>query len=115
MDILEATPKGTKTNDQQFFNDFKELLEKYNNLDRFGICLLHNHFPIQEDEILVEENFSNPRKLVLTVEKKISQEEKLAQGIIETSWGYSAKANDFVALTDCRAHDDDDDSKPGGN
>ncbi|OJJ19584.1 hypothetical protein BKI52_22515 [marine bacterium AO1-C] len=115
MDILEATPKGTKINDQQFFDDFKALLDKYNNVDRFGICLLHNHFPIQEDEILVEENFANPRKLVLTVEKKISQEEKLAQGIIETSWRYSAKDNDFVALTDCRAHDDDDDTKPGGN
>jgi len=34
--------------------EMKALLAKHNALERFGIILLHDHFPIAEDEEMVE-------------------------------------------------------------
>lgn len=35
-------------------NEIFEILKKYNCIDRFGVALLHKHFDLQEDEVLLE-------------------------------------------------------------
>lgn len=35
-------------------NEIFEILKKHNCIDRFGVVLLHKHFDLQEDEVLLE-------------------------------------------------------------
>ncbi|WP_307806356.1 hypothetical protein [Streptomyces sp. FH025] len=50
-------------------SDLVAVLERHGNLDRFGLCLLHDHFPVASDEILVETHDSDARTLHIQVEK----------------------------------------------
>jgi hypothetical protein len=42
----------------------RRLVEKHAN-ERFGVTLLHSHFPVRDDEILVEEVHSDPQLITL--------------------------------------------------
>lgn len=55
--------------DAEFVRDLVAVLAKYGNLGRFGLCLLHDHFPIAADEVLVETNDPRTRTLHARVEK----------------------------------------------
>ncbi|WP_181803476.1 hypothetical protein [Streptomyces shenzhenensis] len=55
--------------DTEFVRDLVEVLEKHGNLNRFGLCLLHDHFPVDADEVLVETNDPAARTLRVHVEK----------------------------------------------
>ncbi|ARF81595.1 hypothetical protein ACIG0C_24605 [Kitasatospora aureofaciens] len=61
--------KGLGPQDSQFVRDLVEVLEKHGNLDRFGLCLLHEHFPVAGDEVLVETHDLAARTLQIRVEK----------------------------------------------
>ncbi|MER6085285.1 hypothetical protein [Streptomyces sp. NPDC001833] len=63
----EAEPLGPE--DAEFVRDLAAVLAKHGNLNRFGLCLLHDHFPIAPDEVLVETNDSAARTLRAHVEK----------------------------------------------
>jgi hypothetical protein len=45
--------------------EIRDVLKKYGNLERFGIALLHSHFPLGDDEILLETTDAETRTLVL--------------------------------------------------
>ncbi|WP_217553830.1 hypothetical protein [Streptomyces sp. GbtcB6] len=55
--------------DAEFVRDLAAVLAKHGNLNRFGLCLLHDHFPIAADEVLVETNDPRTRTLHAHVEK----------------------------------------------
>ncbi|MFJ4522169.1 hypothetical protein ACIP4Y_14700 [Streptomyces sp. NPDC088810] len=55
--------------DAEFVRDLVGVLAKHGNLNRFGLCLLHDHFPLAADEVLVETNDSRARTLHVRVEK----------------------------------------------
>ncbi|MCG7204621.1 hypothetical protein [Streptomyces arenae] len=55
--------------DAEFVRDLVAVLAKHGNLNRFGLCLLHDHFPIAADEVLVETNDPQARTLHAGVEK----------------------------------------------
>lgn len=40
--------------DAECLTELRQVLIKFGSLDRFGICLLHTHFEIEDDEILLE-------------------------------------------------------------
>jgi hypothetical protein len=61
--------QGLGSDDREFVNDLVAVLEKHGNLDRFGLCLLHDHFSVAEDEVLVETNDPEARTLHVSVEK----------------------------------------------
>lgn len=63
----EAEPLGPQ--DAAFVQDLVAVLEKHGNLQRFGLCLLHDHFPLAADEILVETTDTETRTLRTNVEK----------------------------------------------
>lgn len=46
MSILET--------DAQCFREIRDVLKKYDALDRFGLTLIHSHFEIGEDELMME-------------------------------------------------------------
>ncbi|MFH9350398.1 hypothetical protein [Kitasatospora sp. NPDC017646] len=61
--------KGLGPQDSQFVHDIVDVLEKHGNLDRFGLCLLHQHFPVAGDEVLVETHDLAARTLQIRVDK----------------------------------------------
>ncbi|MEV6735857.1 hypothetical protein AB0N14_02485 [Streptomyces sp. NPDC051104] len=61
--------EGLGPQDAEFVRDLVAVLEKHGNLDRFGLCLLHDHFPLAPDEVLVETNDLQARTLHTHVEK----------------------------------------------
>ncbi|MDT0448485.1 hypothetical protein [Streptomyces hesseae] len=61
--------EGLGPEDSQFVRDLVAVLEKHGNLDRFGLCLLHDHFPVSADEVLVESHDIAARTLRIQVEK----------------------------------------------
>ena len=69
---MNQSKKGSVLNseDEEFVNELRTLLKKHNNIDRFGLSLLHNHFPISEDEILIETNNTENMTLTSQVFKK---------------------------------------------
>ncbi|MFE1559229.1 hypothetical protein ACFW6V_30110 [Streptomyces sp. NPDC058734] len=62
--------EGLGPSDAAFVRDLVEVLDKHGNLDRFGLCLLHDHFPLAPDEIMVETNDPATRTLHAHVEKR---------------------------------------------
>ncbi|MFF7367856.1 hypothetical protein [Streptomyces tricolor] len=61
--------EGLGPQDAEFVRDMVAVLAKHGNLNRFGLCLLHDHFPLAADEVLVETNDVAARTLSVHVEK----------------------------------------------
>ena len=69
--------------DELCLQEVREVLDKHNRLNRFGITLLHSHFPVSDDETLVEECDEANRTLTIKPVKTTS----LAQvKLVETNW-----------------------------
>ena len=69
--------------DKPLFDELYSVLNKFNALERFGISLLHNHFDLKENEVLLER--TNRTNRTQTIEP-ISEVELMAMTYIETSW-----------------------------
>lgn len=69
--------------DYACFEELKNVLKKHDAIDRFGITLLHKHFEMEEDEVLVEECDEENRTLILQPVKLSSIKSATA---IETNW-----------------------------
>lgn len=80
-DISEALRRTDA--DQPLMDDLIAVLRRHNALDRFGITLLHQHFDIADDEVLLETTDVRSREQLIRPVKKSSLE-----GIdyTETSW-----------------------------
>jgi hypothetical protein len=61
--------EGLGPQDTEFVRDLVAVLEKHGNMNRFGLCLLHDHFPLAADEVMVETNDPRTRTLHTHVEK----------------------------------------------
>ncbi|GAA5124103.1 hypothetical protein GCM10025762_48610 [Haloechinothrix salitolerans] len=80
-DISEVVPFGAREEDQRCFDEIRAVLQKYDALQRFGVTLLHEHFDIGDDEVLVESVDVVNRVLSSTPGKPNRR-----PGVIETSW-----------------------------
>jgi hypothetical protein len=93
-DIDEVTPLSDA--DAPCIEEIKSVLERHGALQRFGLCLLHDHFEVADDEVLVERVDPINRVLVSQPEHV----EALADvASIETSW----RLDSATALTACRS------------
>jgi len=77
--IQEVAPLSEE--DHNCFAEIRGILEKYGNLQRFGVCLLHQHFDLAEDEVLTE-SWDPERRLLISKPAKRGRSPEL----IETSW-----------------------------
>ena len=81
----EAEPLGA--GDAAFVAEIRAVLAKHGNSSRFGLCLIHEHFPVKDDEILFETNDPETRTLTLRVMKR----SELADTEVKiTSWNVAA-------------------------
>jgi hypothetical protein len=60
---LEEVP-SLAADDLECFAEIKEVLKKHNKLDRFGITLLHSHFDMRPNEVLLERTNTEERRMV---------------------------------------------------
>ncbi len=74
--------------------EVREVLSRHGRLDRFGVNLLHTHFPMSDDEVLVESCDDAARALTMTVQPKSALD---TADIIPTSW----RLTDGEALLGC--------------
>lgn len=86
-DIDEIKP--INDDDYKVLDEIGSVLRKYGRTNRFGICLLHKHFEIEEDEILFEVTNLEDRISTIKVEKRHTN----AEQTIETMWRYEDHAN----------------------
>lgn len=56
--------------DSAVIQEILDVLKKHGATERFGICLLHEHFPLQDDEVLLESSDIKNRVLTVTPEKR---------------------------------------------
>lgn len=90
-DIDEVEPLGPQ--DKACVDEVRAVLARYDALQRFGLTLLHDHFPVADDEVLVEEIDVESRILVSRPEK-ISPDDRA----VETSW----RLDDMTGMARCR-------------
>ena len=78
--VDQVEPLGPS--DEACLVELRAVLEKHNALQRFGVLLLHEHFEIAADEVLVERCDELRRILTITPIKQNS----LRGNVLETSW-----------------------------
>ncbi len=69
--------------DMPLMNEIHDVLKRHNALKRFGVTLLHDHFDVADDEVLIEFTNINDRIQTIEVTKK---NDPLLSDAIETSW-----------------------------
>jgi hypothetical protein len=80
-DIDDVAPWGAA--DQQLFAELRAVLERHDAVSRFGITLLHKHFDVADDEVLLE--VCDVENRTLTTRPR-SKAELSATTLIETNW-----------------------------
>ena len=80
-DIDDVAPLSA--DDHACIEEVKAVLAKHGKLERFGISLLHSHFPVAEDEMLIE--YSDDAKRELTI-RPVPTSELEGSQIKETNW-----------------------------
>jgi hypothetical protein len=80
-DIDEVEPMSEK--DRACVADIRAVLEKHGALSRFGISLLHEHFDIGDDEVMVE-SVDKENRVLTTRPVKMADHD--AVNSIETNW-----------------------------
>lgn len=84
--------------DEYCLQDIKDVLEKHGCLSRFGIALLHTHFPIQEDEVMVES--CDPQKRTL-ISQPVKCDLLTEKNSIETLWRFDAEGSNLSCFNKC--------------
>lgn len=69
-DIDDVAPLSA--DDEACLTEVRRVLEEHGALQRFGVALLHQHFAVQDDEILVEECDVASRTLKIRPQKRTS-------------------------------------------
>ncbi|EAY24125.1 hypothetical protein [Microscilla marina] len=87
-DINEVDPLTDE--DHETLQMVREVLRKRNAIDKFGVSLLHDHFEVNEDEILLETH--DPISRTLTVKPYRNESLKEADidddGFMQTNWRF---------------------------
>lgn len=88
--------KPLSADDAECLRDLREVLARHGALERFAVTLVHKHFDIAANEQMVE--FTDIESRCLTI-KPIAEQAGLAT--LETTWKFSAEADEAQATTIC--------------
>jgi hypothetical protein len=86
-DLMQAHELTKK--DEQCLEDIRLVIEKYKLTSKFGISLLHKHFDIEEDEVLLERNDPITRELTLS---PLKVTESMNLNYATTQWRFDSGA-----------------------
>jgi hypothetical protein len=96
-DIADVPRIGPE--DIRVLSDLRDVLQRNNAVGRFGINLLHRHFDIGDDEILVEYTDEEARVQKIQVEKLSCVQQ--SEGLIETNWTFDRDTASLVCRGVC--------------
>jgi hypothetical protein len=99
LDIDEVEPYGPA--DDVCFEELREVLERHGALNRFGITLLHQHFEIGDNEVLIE-NIDRTNRILTSSPVSASR----SGTAVETSWRLGGKKAQKKCETLCRKERD---------
>jgi hypothetical protein len=91
-DIDDVAPFSP--DDEACFAEVRAVLSRHNRLQRFGLCLLHDHFEVAPHEILVEVCDPIARTLISSPVQRTTLSDK---DIVQTSW----RLDQTTALMGC--------------
>jgi hypothetical protein len=94
--VDELEPISNK--DTEVLDAVREVLVQHGYCDRFGITLLHRHFPLADDEINVEATDEESR---VSTTKPYKRRDVSESGAIQTQWRF--KMDGPQAVTVCEA------------
>lgn len=97
-DIDDIEPLGT--DDAPCLREVYEVLKRHGRQDRFGVTLLHKHFAMNDDEVLLEQTDLAARSLILRPAKADSAE---IDRSMQTSWRLTDEMG-AVTNTWCQRH-----------
>ena len=80
-DLHDVSPLDES--DVTCMQEIREVLMKHEKVDRFALHLIHKHFDLDDDEILVEYSDPSPREQFFRVEKRTDD---IMQHSIPTTW-----------------------------
>ena len=63
--IDDIKPINDSDSDFECLNEVRDVLKKYNRLKGFGVALLHTHFNVNNDKIMLETANNKNRRLVI--------------------------------------------------
>lgn len=94
MSLGMRTPKFDEvkpysSDDETCFRELREVLLKHDAIDRFGVCLLHEHFPMDDEEMLLETVDEQARTMTISPARMTGEE----SGVLETIWRFSPYAD----------------------
>lgn len=96
-DVMDVEPLDVA--DHACLQEIKDVLLRHGRLNRFGVTLLHEHFAMSDDEVLVED--CDPVSRTLTIRpEKISPD--VIGSSIETAWELGNGAVLSVCRVRCR-------------
>lgn len=96
--------KPYNEDDYAVMAEIREVLHKHGAESRFGVMLLHNHFPIAKDEVIAEfEDLAN-RQLITKPVKAT----ELHDTYVETQWRLDSMASLVKCVTYCPKDSDGD-------
>ena len=77
-------------NDRETLALIREVLRKRNAIDRFGITLLHDHFEVNDDEILIETCDHETRTLTIKPyrNEELKEADENDEGYVQTNWRF---------------------------
>lgn len=94
-DLSEVEP--INEGDEPCLAEIRDVLKKFGMQDRFGVFLLHQHFDLAPDEVLVEDN--DPQTRVLTI-RPVKRKEALHTQ--ETMWAFVGEGLERVCPKYCK-------------
>ncbi|QEG43448.1 hypothetical protein [Roseimaritima ulvae] len=83
--------------DYDVLQELREVLIRHNYEERFGVCLLHKHFDIEDGEMALERSDHEKRVSVIEVVPEDSDPDAW-----ETAWAFSREVPDIKAGRNCR-------------
>lgn len=95
--IEEVQPVSEQ--DEACLREIRDVLARHNCLTRFGVSLLHDHFDIDDDEVLVEVCDVEKRKLISSPMKKSAIPADANQ--IETNWRFDSGIVWRICIESC--------------
>lgn len=96
--------KPYSEDDYAVMAEIREVLHKHGAESRFGVMLLHNHFPIAKDEVIAEFEDLENRRLITKPVKATELQEKY----VETQWRLDSMASLLSCVTYCPKDSDGD-------
>lgn len=94
-DIDEIEP--INDNDFTVLEELRAVLAKHDYTERFGVVLLHKHFDVSQDEVLMETTNDQTRTSIVKVEKA---SEIKKDDTIQTMWKFG-RNHEIKAVTEC--------------